>query len=257
MPPGCWPRCCWRGRSSDQAGRKPVLTTALGASALSTVVFILAPNVGVLLAARILSGLSAGLMTGTATAALTELVPASAGRRASLVATAANMGGLGLGPLIAGLLAQYAPHPTTLVFEVYLAVLAAAGLCLLLVPETVRPRRRPVLRFAGLSIPERGRGEFVAAGVAGFAAFSLLGLFAALAPTFVGGVLHEISHAVQGGVVFLMLAAGTVSQLLLSRFNSRRVVMVGLGLFLAALALIVAALSQAGMALFLAGTVVA
>src|SRR5580704_18285623 len=74
------------GRASDQAGRKPVLAAALAASALSTVVFILAPNVGVLIVGRILSGLSAGLMTGTATAALTELVPASASRRASLVA---------------------------------------------------------------------------------------------------------------------------------------------------------------------------
>ena len=244
------------GRSSDQAGRKPVLAVALASSTLSTVVFIFAPNVGVLFVGRILSGLSAGLMTGTATATLTELVPASASRRASLVATAANMGGLGLGPLIAGLFAQYAPHPTTLVFEVYLAVLAVAGLCLFLVPETVSPRRRPKLRFAGLGIPERGRAEFIAAGAAGFAAFSLLGLFAALAPTFLGGVLHEPSHAVQGGVVFLLLAVGTVTQLLLARFNSRRVVMAGLGLFLAALALIVAALSQAGMALFLAGTVV-
>jgi hypothetical protein len=72
------------GRSSDQAGRKPVLIAALACSALSTVVFILAPNVGVLIAGRILSGLSAGLMTGTATAALTELVPASASRSASL-----------------------------------------------------------------------------------------------------------------------------------------------------------------------------
>jgi MFS family permease len=133
-------------------------------------------------------------------------------------------------------------------------VLAAACLCLVLVPETVSPRRRPALRFAGLGIPELGRDEFVAAGVAGFAAFSLLGLFSALAPTFLGGVLHENSHAVQGGVVFLLLAAGTVTQLLLSRFSSRRVVMVGL--FLSALALIVAALSQAWMALFLAGTVV-
>ena len=230
------------GRSSDQAGRKPVLAVALGSSALSTVVFILAPNVGVLFAGRILSGLSAGLMTGTATAALTELVPASASRRASLVATAANMGGLGLGPLIAGLFAQYAPHPTVLVFEVYLAVLAVAGLCLFLVPETVSPRRRPALRFTGLGIPERGRSEFIAAGAAAFAAFSLLGLFAALAPTFLGDVLHEESHAVQGGVVFLLLAVGTVTQLLLARFTSRRVVMAGLGLFLAALALIVAAL---------------
>jgi MFS family permease len=245
------------GRASDQAGRKPVLAVALGCSALSTAVFILAPNVGVLLAARILSGLSAGLMTGTATATLTELIPASASRRASLVATAVNMGGLGLGPLIAGLFAQYAPHPTVLVFEVYLVVLAVAGVCLFLVPETVSPRRRPAIRFAGLGIPERGRAEFIAAGLAGFAAFSLLGLFSALVPTFLGSVLHETSHAVQGAIVFLMFGVGTAAQLLLSRFSSRRVVVAGLGLLLAALALIVAALSQASMALFLAGTVTA
>jgi MFS family permease len=244
------------GRASDQAGRKPVLAAALGCSALSTVVFILAPNVGVLMAGRILSGFSAGLMTGTATATLTELIPASASRRASLVATAANMGGLGLGPLIAGLFAQYGPHPTVLVFQVYLAVLAAAGLCLFLVPETVSPRRRPVIRFAGLGIPERGRGEFIAAGVAAFAAFSLLGLFAGLAPTFVANVLHEPNHAVQGAVVFGLLAVGTVTQLVLARFGSRQVMMAGLGLFLAALTLIVAALAAASMALFLAGTVV-
>ncbi len=243
------------GRASDQAGRKPVLAVALASSALSTVVFILARNVGVLFVGRILSGLSAGLMTGTATATLTELIPATASRRASLVATAVNMGGLGLGPLIAGLFAQYAPHPTTLVFEVYLAMLVAAGLCLFLVPETVSPRQRPTVRFAGLGIPERGRGEFIAAGVAGFAAFSLLGLFSALAPTFLGTVLHQSSHAVQGAVVFLLLAVGAITKLLVARFNSRRVVMAGLGLFLVALALIVAALSQAGMALFLAGTV--
>jgi MFS family permease len=244
------------GRSSDQAGRKPVLAVALGLSALSTVVFIVAPDVGVLFVGRILSGLSAGLMTGTATAMLTELVPASASRRASLVATAANMGGLGLGPLIAGLLAQYAPQPTVLVFEIYLAVLAAAGLSLLLLPETVSPRRRPALRFAGLGLPERGRGEFIAAGAAAFAAFSLLGLFTALVPTFVGDVLHESSHAVQGAVVFLLLAVGTVTQVLLARFSSRRVMLAGLGLFLVGLALIVAALSAADLALFLAGTVV-
>jgi MFS family permease len=245
------------GRSSDQAGRKPVLAAALGASALSTVVFILAPNVEVLLAARILSGLSAGLMTGTATAALTELIPAPSSRRASLVATAANMGGLGLGPLIAGLFAQYAPHPTTLVFEVYLAVLVAAGLCLPFVPETVRPRQRPTLRFAGLGVPARGRGEFIAAGAAAFSAFSLLGLFSALAPTFLRSVMHEHSHVTAGAVVFLLFAAGTLTQLLAARFPSRPVVMTGLLLLLAGLALIVAALATASMALFLAGTAVA
>ena len=243
------------GRSSDQAGRRPVLAVALGAAALSTLAFIFAPDEGVLLAGRILSGLAAGLMTGTATAMLTELSPASVGRRSSLAATAANMGGLGLGPLLAGLLAQYAPHPTTLVFEVYLAVLAVAALCLRFVPETVPARHRPAVRFAGLGIPERGRGQFIAAAVAAFAAFALLGLFSSLVPGFIGGVLHQGSHAVQGAAVFGLFAIGTITQAALSRLDSRPVVLAGLGLFLVALALILVALAQASMPLFLAGTV--
>src|SRR5580692_5572564 len=60
------------GRSSDLVGRRPVLGVAIGLSILSAVTFILAPGTGWLFAGRLLSGLSAGLMTGTATAALTE-----------------------------------------------------------------------------------------------------------------------------------------------------------------------------------------
>jgi MFS family permease len=69
--------------------------------------------------------------------------------------------------------------------------------------------RRPVLRFAGLGIPERGRGEFIAAAAAAFSAFSLLGLFSALAPTFLG-VMREHNHATAGAVVFLLFAVGAV-----------------------------------------------
>jgi MFS family permease len=244
------------GRSSDQVGRRRVLFVALSLSALSTVVFILAPSLGWLFVGRVISGLSAGLVTGTATAALTELIVAASSRRASRVATAANMGGLGLGPLIAGLFAQFGPNPTVLVFEVYLVVLAVAAVALAVVPETV-PQRQPLtLRFTGLGIPAIGRSEFMAAGVAGFAAFSLLGLFTSLAPTFLGGILHEHSRAVSGAVVFLIFGAATVTQLLVAGFPSRPVVLSGLALFLVGLALIVGALSQASMALFLVGTVV-
>ena len=244
------------GRSSDQVGRRPVMLTALGFSAVSTVVFILAPSLGWLFVGRVLSGLSAGLVTGTATAALTETYGGSSSRRASTVATAANLGGLGLGPLIAGLLAQYGPNPTVLVFEVYLGILALAALGLTVVPETVTGGQKLNLRFTGLGMPVVGRSEFIAAGVAAFAAFSLLGLFTALAPSFLGAVLHERSHAVSGVVVFAIFATAALTQLFLARFPSRPVIMSGLGLFLVALALIVAGLSEASMALFLVGTVI-
>jgi MFS family permease len=244
------------GRASDQVGRKPAMAAALGFSAASTIVFILATGVGWLYLGRILSGLSAGLVTGAATAALTELVGESASRRASLVATAANTGGAGLGPLIAGLFAQYLPQPTVLVFEVYLALLALAALSVASVPETVTSRERLAIRFEGLGIPEQGRSEFIAAGVAAFAAFALSGLFTSLAPSFVSGVLHRTNYAAGGGVAFLLFAAATIAALALARFNSHPVILTGLGLFLAGLALVVAGMSAASLGLFLAGTVV-
>lgn len=242
------------GRSSDQVGRRPVLAAALGFSTLSTLVFISAPSLGWLFPGRVLSGLSAGLVTGTATAALTE--SGTNGRRSSRVATAANTGGLALGPLIAGLFAEYGPNPTVLVFELYLGILALAGVALLLVPETVVERRPLSLRFTGLGIPKAGRQEYLAAGLAGFAAFSLLGTFSALAPSFLGQVLHVENHAVGGAIVFTLFATATVTQLLLARFDSRPVVLFGLATFLVALALIVAGLSAASLALFVVGTVV-
>jgi MFS family permease len=107
----------------------------------------------------------------------------------------------------------------------------------------------------GVGIPRAGRAEFVAAGLAAFAAFSLLGLFSALAPTFLAGVLHDTSHALAGAVVFLAFAVSTGSQLASSRLPSRPVMLAGLAVFLAALGLIVAGLSAASMPLFLAGTV--
>jgi len=244
------------GRSSDQVGRRPVLFAALAFSALSTVVFIVSPGLGWLFVGRVLSGISAGLVTGTATAALTDAYSGSSSRKASMVATAANMGGLGLGPLIAGLFAQFGPDPTVLVFEVYLVLLAVAAIGLVMVPETVGDRHELSLRFAGLGIPSGGRSEFIAAGVAGFASFALLGMFTSLAPSFLGTVLHEHSHALGGAVVFALFGTATATQLVLARLASRIVMLAGLMVFLAGLALIVAGLSQASLALFLVGTIV-
>ena len=242
------------GRASDQVGRRPVLGTALALSTLSTVVFITAPSVGWLFLGRVLSGFSAGLMTGTATAALTDMLGPAKPRRATLVSTVVNTGGLGLGPLIAGLFAQYAPHPTVLVFEAYLVLLVLAAIAVASVPETVARHQRLSVRFVGFGFPDSGRDEFVAAGVAGFAAFSLLGIFSALAPTFLGNVLHQHSHAVGGAVVFMLFAVSAGTQIIAGRFDYRRVVSIGLALFLVFLALIDTGLSQASMGLFLVGT---
>lgn len=101
------------GRWSDQLGRRPMLQAGLVLSGLSAIVFLLAGSLGWLFVGRVLSGLSAGIFTGTATATIVDLAPDGGKARASLVAAAVNMGGLGTGPLLAGILSQYAPLPLT------------------------------------------------------------------------------------------------------------------------------------------------
>ncbi|MDR3663845.1 MAG: MFS transporter, partial [Mycobacterium sp.] len=95
------------GRWSDAIGRRPVLIAGAIAAVASAVVFHNADSVPLLLVGRLLSGLSAGIFTGTATAAVVESVPEARQDQAAAAATVANIGGLGLGPVLAGLLVQY------------------------------------------------------------------------------------------------------------------------------------------------------
>lgn len=244
------------GRLSDQLGRRLVMLPALGVAAASAVAFVLAGGLVGLVVGRVLSGVSVGLVTGTATAYLAELHPGGDRARAALVATAVNTGGLGLGPLLSGLLAQYAPAPTVLAYLVLLGLLVP-GLALVRVPETLPGGRQPVSwRPQRLSVPARIRTPFGAAAAAGFASFALLGLLSALAPTFLGGSLHETSHAVAGLVVFAVFAAATSAQLLAGRLDVRAGLLSGLLLLPVGLAMIVLALPTVSLTLFVAGAVV-
>lgn len=172
------------------------------------------------------------------------------------MATAAATGGLGLGPLVAGFFAELAPNPTVLVFQVHFVLLAVAAVGLAMVPETVVSRRKLDLRFAGFRVPESARRQFLAAAAAGFAALALLGLFTALAPSFLRGVLHVRNLAVGGALVFLIFAASTAAQIMLGRYPTQSSTRLGLGLYVGALALIVGALRQSSLTMFVAGTIV-
>src|SRR5689334_620974 len=122
------------GRWSDAIGRRPMLLAGVVAALASATVFLMADSVTLLLVGRVLSGLSAGIFTGTATAAVIEAAPPNWRTRAAAVSTVANMGGLGMGPLLAGLLVQYAPQPLHLSFVVHIVLATLAGIAVFIVP---------------------------------------------------------------------------------------------------------------------------
>ncbi|MFD3488372.1 MFS transporter [Streptomyces sp. NPDC058665] len=248
------------GNVSDQVGRRPVLFIALGLSVASAVCFLSEGGLPLLFAGRLLSGFAAGLFSGAATATVMELAPPGREGRAGLAATAANMGGLGCGPLLAGLLAEYAPLPLRLPFATALG-LAIVGMVLTwFLPEPVEHRtRRPRLRPQGLKVPPQVRGIFAPAALAAFAGFALLGLCTAVTPTFIATTLGEPNLAVSGATVFSVFLASTVGQSLMSRVGAARalpggslvlvagVLLVGTSLFVESLALLVVGVICAGL----------
>ncbi len=214
------------GRWADQLGRRPVLLGAIGCAFASSIAFLFGGLPG-LLVGRVLSGLSAGIFTGSATVMVIELAPQRMRQRATLVATAANMGGLGLGPVTAGLLAQYAPWPLHLCFALYLGALVLAAAGVWYAPETTRAAQSPDLAPQRLQLPAQVRSVFVPAAIGGFAGFAVLGLFTAVAPAVLGTLLHVSNHALVGLVVLVLFVASTAGQLALTWIPRQRALILG------------------------------
>jgi MFS family permease len=245
------------GRASDEVGRRAALLAALGLATASTLVFLLADSVTWLFAARLLSGLAAGLTQGTAAAALAELEPNHDQRRAALVSSSVSTGAAGIGPLLAGVLVQYAGWRTHLVFVVYLACLLVAMIALVRVPEPIPERHRLTVRFQRPSVPPAARAAFVAAVSAAIAIAALLGLFVSLVPSFLGHDMHQRNHAVAGVVVFLLFAVATASQVILHGLTPRHALLAGFVCLVVGLALFLAGLDVPSLGAFIAGTVCA
>jgi MFS family permease len=241
------------GELSDVLGRKPVLLAGLALSAVSAFLFVFADSLPPIFGARVVSGLSAGLFTGTGTATLVDLVPGDRRRLATFVAVVVNLGGLGLGTLLAGLLADYCRSPLRLPFVVNLGLLAPAVVGLLLAPESV-PRRRFHLRLQRLSVPEELHAVFVRSAAAGFGAFAVAGLFGAVAPAFLGQVLGRTSHTLAGLLVFVLFGASIVGQLAVPRLSDLRALASGCALMVAGAGVLALALAIESLATLFASS---
>jgi MFS family permease len=248
------------GHISDWIGRRRTLLAAVVLTLVAALSFLLWRSTTGLVVARVVNGLSIGVITATATAYLAELHvhgrPDASGRRAEIVATAANLGGIGVGPLVAGVLAQWVADPLTIPYLVFAALLVVAMIGLLAVPETKWPpaelqRYRP----QRVSVPAAERGRYFAAAAGGLIAFAAFGLFTSLAPTFLAQTLGNTSRALAGATVFAVFATAAVLQSLLGTRPPRTLLLLGAVVMPLGLALVTAAvwLPQPSLALFLVG----
>ena len=232
------------GRLSDQIGRRIAVLSAIGFGLASTVVYIVAAGTASLFAARVLSGFATGIASGGATAWIAELQFKQNEAAAAIIASAANLVGLAVGALAAGLLAQFAPWPLRLAWLLYLIMLGGIGLATLYPPETVE---KPLTRLGDLSlrprlgVPENIRLQFVSPAVTAFVIFALIGFYAALIPTLLSEVLNESSPVFSGLVVFELFAVAAVTVVLTGEVHSRGGMLGGLALLFPSLLLLAGA----------------
>ncbi|MFD6157403.1 MFS transporter [Nocardia sp. NPDC060256] len=245
------------GRWSDTLGRRPLLLAGIACAAASSAVFLTAGPVWQLLLGRALSGLSAGIFTGTATATIVETAPRSWRSRAVVVAAIANIGGLGLGPTVSGLLVQYAPWPLRLAFIVHLALVGLAGLGLIRLSETSAATSGARLTVQRISVPAEARSDFARAALTAFAGFCVLGLFTAVVPTFLRQSLGVGNTAVAGVLVSALFVASAAAQLLTWSVSTPVAMILGCAGLMGGMVLIVIALAANSIGALLAGALVA
>ncbi|HST39780.1 MAG TPA: MFS transporter [Conexibacter sp.] len=247
------------GHLSDHRGRRPLLVAGLLLDAASALLFLVWPNLAGLLVARVVCGVATGMVTATATAWLSELW----GRRRphsrpAVVATAANLGGMGAGPLVAGLLAQWLPAPLRLPFLVGGGLLLLAALLAAAVPETVaRPAVLPPYRPQRVVVPRAQLGRFVGAATSALTCFATFSVFSSLGPGLLADAVGSRSLALAGVCVFVVFAAAACAQIALAELPPARLATIGHALAASGIVLLVAALWLPSLPLYVAAGVIA
>jgi MFS family permease len=200
------------GRLSDRIGRRAVVGLGLVAAVVGLAVFAAAQNDAWLYAARAAQGLAVGMISGAATAALVELDPDGDRRRASLFAGLAQSGGSAAGPLLAGVLVEWAPAPRQLS---YVAVLVATVLAAVLVLRLRIPGEASgePWRIQVPRVPRELLPSFVRVSLTAGVVWATLALFLSVVPSYAGDLLDTKNVALLATLAALSVVASTAAQI--------------------------------------------
>ncbi len=246
------------GSVSDHVGRRPTLLAGLAIEMVAMLLFAEAHSVLWLVAARILQGVATGIAMGAISAALLDLQPEHRPRLGALLGVAAPLSGIASGALGAGLLIQYGPDPTRLVFWVLFGGFVLAFLFAMAIPETMRrdgPWRHSLKPRIAVPVPLRG--AFVAAIPCLVATWALGGLVLSLGPSLIASVLGDTSHIAGGLPIFVMAGISALASVRLRDAHARATARGGLTALIAGVVVALAALGAGSIGLFLAGAAIA
>jgi MFS family permease len=250
------------GHLSDRHGRRRLIIPALLVGIAGVIIITVWQALPGLLIGRFVNGIGIGLMASTATAYLSDLYYAAhpdrrGSARPALIATAANLGGLAMGPVVAGLLAQFAPAPLVMPFALLGVGMLVFAILTGISPETVDREQRSAERAARIAFQPRQGRIFIIGAASGLIAFAVFGLFSAVGAIITGQVLGLHAPLMAAASPFAVFAASAISQLALGARPLRFVITLGAILLGIGLALTSVTLFMPTLWMFLVAAVLA
>ena len=242
------------GSLSDYLGRKPVIFVALLLNSVAMLLFINADSTACLLAARALQGFA----TGTATAVLSATLLDTDRVRGPMLNSLAPMLGMASGGLGSGLLVEFAPWPTQLIYYTLLGLMVLQALYVWRLPETVSRIPGALKSLAPtLHVPPQARRALWLAMPLNVAVWALGGFFSSLAPSLVRVATGSTSHLIGGGLVAVVTLSGAVMIYSLRNQAADRVMRVSAALLAVGVGLLLVAVNTASLWLFFVASVIA
>ncbi|WLH86696.1 MFS transporter [Pseudomonas sp. FP2338] len=242
------------GSLSDHLGRKPVIFVALLLNIVAMLLFINADSTAHLIAARALQGFATGMATAVLSATLLDTDRV----RGPMLNSLAPLLGMASGGLGSGLLVEFAPRPTQLIYFTLLGLMVLQAAYVWRLAETVSRIPGALKSLAPtLHVPHQARRALWLVMPLNVAVWALGGFFSSLAPSLVKAATGSTSHLIGGGLVAVVTLSGAVMIYSVRERPADKIMRLSAGLLAVGVALLLVAVHMGILWLFFVASVIA
>ncbi|WAI01566.1 MFS transporter [Methanogenium organophilum] len=255
---GCVISLLMFARVSDYLGRRPVALATLGLAAISCLIFIYVQSGSMLLAGRFVQGIASGLASSAITAYIADNAPASPKWISAAVISGSPVIGISIGAFGSGIIEEYAFGSLSLIYEIFIILLAFSAVLIAAGPETVKRTRGAITSIVPqISIPGNIHYLLPAAISIFVGTWAIGGFYQAFSSTMAADLLNSDSTVVAAAVLACLLTPQAIGSWMSGRLRSGAAQSLGILAFFLCMVAILYSLKSSLMIPFLIATVLA